>query len=410
MRGFSVLERFEIQNYRSCTETTIDLQPDLTVLIGPNGSGKTNILKALLLLRRLEDGDNSSNDEDEPISDECRIKASFRPTKDKAILTALVRLYTDDTNSDIIVGSHETWYIKDFTGSGVRLKAPLWMGRFMRRAPSKVRHARQIDLMYEFAEPYDIPLEFVPAFGDISKYVSGIRYFSASQFTNPSQCPVSFEIDSQGKVRRRPREGVHARFLSNLYKEFKSRSTSNYDSFFDAIGPSGIGLVDEIFFQEIKTSSVEHRVRSGGRVRKFSREKMLIVPQFRIGKNKLSPSQLSEGTFKTITLLFYVMTQQSTVLLIEEPEVCVHHGLLSSIVDLIKVSAQRKQIIMSTHSDFVLDQVEPRHVYRVSRTARKGTTVESIQRSLSPGELNALKSYLQSEGNLGEYWRHGGFE
>ena len=59
---------------------------------------------------------------------------------------------------------------------------------------------------------------------------------------------------------------------------------------------------------------------------------MLVVPQFVIGTNALSPNDFSEGTFKTITLLFYLMTEKSSALLIEEPEVCVHHGLLSSIV------------------------------------------------------------------------------
>ena len=73
---------------------------------------------------------------------------------------------------------------------------------------------------------------------------------------------------------------------------------------------------------------IDYRVRSGGRVRELKREKILVIPQFAVGRNVLSPSQLSEGTFKTITLLFYVMTERSSALLIEEPEVCVHHDLL----------------------------------------------------------------------------------
>ncbi len=135
-----------------------------------------------------------------------------------------------------------------------------------------------------------------------------------------------------------------------------------------------------------------------------------MIPQFVIGSNVLSPSQLSEGTFKTITLLFYLMTEQSSALLIEEPEVCVHHGLLSSIVELIKTYSKQKQIIVSTHSDFVLDQIEPRHVYKVTRTTTAGTKVAQIAKTMSSQELVALRNYLDTEGNLGEYWRHGGFD
>jgi hypothetical protein len=91
-------------------------------------------------------------------------------------------------------------------------------------------------------------------------------------------------------------------------------------------------------------------------------------------------------------------------------EVCVHHGLLSSIIELIKTYSREKQIILSTHSDFVLDQIEPRHVYRVRRDPRTGTSVTQIAKALPAKELIALRQYLDTQGNLGEYWRHGGLD
>jgi putative ATP-dependent endonuclease of OLD family len=45
-----VLSRLEINNFRSCYETTIPFQPDLTVLVGENNSGKSNIVDALRLV------------------------------------------------------------------------------------------------------------------------------------------------------------------------------------------------------------------------------------------------------------------------------------------------------------------------------------------------------------------------
>jgi predicted ATPase len=104
------------------------------------------------------------------------------------------------------------------------------------------------------------------------------------------------------------------------------------------------------------------------------------------------------------------MTEQSSALLIKEPEVCVHHGLLSSIMELIKDYSKRKQIVVSTHSDFVLDRVEPRNVYQVTRSAEDGTDIRHLAKEMSAQEMKALKNYLETEGNLGEYWRHGGFE
>ncbi len=87
---------------------------------------------------------------------------------------------------------------------------------------------------------------------------------------------------------------------------------------------------------------------------------------------------------------------------------CVHHGLLSSIIELIKLSSVRKQIILSTHSDYVLDQVAPENVYRVRFERLTGTTVSHIPESMTAIELHALREYLEQQGNLGEYWREGG--
>jgi hypothetical protein len=237
-----------------------------------------------------------------------------------------------------------------------------------------------------------------------------MKYYSASQFTNPSNCPVSFEIEKEGKYSRGLRLQGHTRFLNDLFTQYRAKDSSGFQDFFDIIGPDGIGLIDKISFQEILTSSIEHTVRSGGKVEQRNRDKVLVIPQFRIGRHELSPNQLSEGTFKTITLLFYLITETSSLLLVEEPEVCVHHGLLSSIIELIKIYSNEKQIIVSTHSDFVLDKVSPEDVYKVLGSLENGTTVSHIPKSMLRKELSALKDYLESEGNLGEYWRHGGLE
>lgn len=403
-----MIEKLEISDYRSCLKTTIALQPDLSVLIGPNGSGKTNVLNSLVLLRSLtSDREGPLRRDDQP-TNQSRLKVTFRYKDRKAILTATVNLLTDENNADVILGAHQSWYVKDFTGSARRLEIPLWFARHMR---TQRRSSGDVPMRYYarlLESELHLPESFREALGAIGEFLRDMKYYSASQFTNPSLCPVSFEVEQEGRHRRGLRiRGQHNRFLYDLYG---ARESESYEEFFSVIGPNGIGLVDKIDFKEILTSSIDYTVRSGGSVQQRKREKVLVVPQFTIGRNNLSPSQLSEGTFKTITLLFYLITEHSSALLIEEPEVCVHHGLLSSIIELIKTYSQQKQIIVSTHSDFVLDQIEPKNVYRVERTATEGTQVTQITKSMSSKELAALRKYLDTEGNLGEYWRHGGFE
>ncbi len=405
------IRKVEVRNYRSCVDTSVEFQPDLSVLIGPNGSGKTNVLHAIVLLHKLADDRNTRHiDVELSAADKCRLKAWFEHDRRRAILTADISLDTDESNADVVVGSKQTWYAKDYTNERTRVHAPLWMTADLERHMQRRFAFRTHKDYYAWERMNTIPDSFLKPFELFGEFVADIKYYSASQFTNPSHCPVSFDIEKEGARSRGLRLRGHSKFLFDLYVEYKNRSTSNYEQFFDVVGPNGIGLVKRIEFKEIRTSSIEYTVHSGARIGKRKREKILIVPQFFVGRNELSPSQLSEGTFKTITLLFYLMTEKSSALLIEEPEVCVHHGLLSSIIELIKTYSGQKQIVLSTHSDFVLDYVEPRHVYKVRRDNKTGTSVEHIETALSSQELSALRNYLESEGNLGEYWRHGGLD
>ena len=45
-----VLSSITIRNFRSCYETTIPFRRDVTVLVGENNSGKTNVIDALRLV------------------------------------------------------------------------------------------------------------------------------------------------------------------------------------------------------------------------------------------------------------------------------------------------------------------------------------------------------------------------
>jgi predicted ATP-dependent endonuclease of OLD family len=48
-----ILKKIEIINYKSCDKTVLELHPNLTALIGINGSGKTSILSAIRLLKMI---------------------------------------------------------------------------------------------------------------------------------------------------------------------------------------------------------------------------------------------------------------------------------------------------------------------------------------------------------------------
>jgi len=412
-----LLKSVMIQNYRSCLKTSIDLHPNLSVLIGPNSSGKTNILQAIMFLNKMAREVEHRSSLRGGISVTSRFKATFQQGRVQSRLNASVDAYTDESNNDVMLASRQKWLLDGPGGKHDSLQVPLaWVSRI---GPYWM-HQRllgQSEREYRRHLFRALALRSMPtrsqswiwrALGSVARYCAGIRYYGASQFTNPGTCPASFEIEREGGRLGLPRLRGHAKILYNMYSAQRDESNTRYRQFVDIVGQKGLRLIDELTFREVPTSSVDYSVRVGGKVEVRKRHKLLVIPQFRIGKQTLSPNQLSEGTFKTLSLLFHVITEDSTALLIEEPEVCVHHGLLSSILELIKSSSRHKQMILSTHSDYVLDHVAPENVYRVTFDRSVGTVVRHIRKTMTAKEFSALREYLEQVGNLGEYWREGG--
>src|ERR1700733_4718977 len=102
-----------IENYRSCHRTTMDLQPNLSVLIGPNGSGKTNILQAFMLLNKLVTLDPfHKHRQDDPRAASSRIGATFQDGSTELKLVASLTANTNEENRDVVVASIERWTVK----------------------------------------------------------------------------------------------------------------------------------------------------------------------------------------------------------------------------------------------------------------------------------------------------------
>ena len=412
-QGKKVLKRIQIQNYRSCLSTSLDLDTSLSVLIGVNGSGKTNILQAIMFLQKLAIRERFGPTPDS-ITVSPRLTASFEYARSSTRLRAAFDAYTDESNNDVILGSKEKWTVK--YGGGKTFSTdnllPLISRQHRFRSALSPSRSKQyyVDVRGRLVAGPPLPgdKEALDTLIATHRFCRGIKYYGASQFTNPGSCPVSFELEQDKDYSRPFRLRGHARILYDMYSAREKADDTHYSVFLDIVGQRGLKLIDDLTFRKIETSSIDYSVRVGGKLVRRRKNKILVIPQFKIGKQRLSPNQLSEGTFKTLALLFHVITADSTAMLIEEPEVCVHHGLLSSILEVIKTYSEKKLMIISTHSDLVLDHVSPENVHRVTFSEDTGTVAHNIRKTMTAREFAALRVYLRQEGNLGEYWREGG--
>ena len=58
----------------------------------------------------------------------------------------------------------------------------------------------------------------------------------------------------------------------------------------------------------------------------------------------------------------------------------------------------------------MLDKLSPENIVLVKRSRETGTVATTLPKSLTKNDFKALKEYLKESGNLGEYWKEGGFE
>ena len=399
-----------IKNYRSCISTEFAPHPELSVLIGPNGSGKTNILSAIRLLPAIMAMRPSHLSSTELLGSASELKVILDVGGVSVTYGVKIQIVTNEKNQDEILKVDESWYMPAISGKKRKIGVPSFLlGQIFQNSSLPNWSTKNRPHILEYLNESGITSETLPVLEEVIKHISGISYYSASQFTNPGSSPISFEVESEDRKRIGISITGHKRFLFDLYQE--SRSTSgNYIEYINIVGPNGINLIEEIVFNEIQTSSSNYSVMTGGKVVKKEKTNLLVVPSFKISSNVLSPSQLSEGTFKTLALIFYLVTDKSSILMIEEPEVCVHHGLLSSIIELISLYSKEKQIFISTHSDSILDKINLENVFQVRISKEKGTKASSIQKRMKARELTALKNYLLNEGSLGEYWKNGDLE
>lgn len=129
------------------------------------------------------------------------------------------------------------------------------------------------------------------------------------------------------------------------------------------------------------------------------------------GKEQLfDPVQLSDGTLRVFGILLALYQQPPPPLLvIEEPEQTVHPGVLPALAEAFKEAAERTQIIITTHSPHLVDQFDPDCIRvawskdgltRISRV--KYSQIESVKRHLMSLQEFMLAEGLQPEISLSQ--------
>ncbi len=142
------------------------------------------------------------------------------------------------------------------------------------------------------------------------------------------------------------------------------------------------------FYEGIEDFDV---IVEGGTVQIFLQEGEFMVPATR----------LSDGTLRYLSLLAILCHPDPPPLLcIEEPELGIHADIIPLIARLLKEASRHTQIIVTTHSEILVDELSDTPEAVLVCEKHKGVT------QLRRLEENVLKDWLERY-SLGELWRKG---
>ncbi len=164
-------------------------------------------------------------------------------------------------------------------------------------------------------------------------------------------------------------------------------------------------VLQELDFQGPLRKVKEHLYRLSDRFEdiKFRAEGAFF--QFYVeerGLGKMPAARLSDGTLKFLCLMSVLLDAEPPRLLcIEEPEAGLHPDAMFLVSDAIREASTRMQVVVTTHSDALVDRFsdEPEHVIVCERGQDESTRVRRLSR-------RKLKEWLKDY-TLGDLWRRG---
>jgi len=379
-----LIKSIRLTNFLSYGGNTeeIELRP-LNIIIGPNGSGKSNLIEAIELIRA------TPQDLLTPIRDGGGVRDwLWKGTDSRAVATVDAVFVNPKTSADLR-------YVLSFTEVPQRFeivderiendkpdqghKQPYIYYKFtnghgvlnVKGQERKLQH-EEIDpsasILAQRKDPDQYPeLTYLGnVFGKIRLY----REWSFGRYT-PPRLPQKADMPNGFLEPDCRNLGL---VLNRLSRDpgAKKRIVRSLQALYDGIDDYHVQI-------------------EGGTVQVFFHEGRFSIPATR----------LSDGTLRYLCLLVMLCDPAPPPLMcIEEPELGLHPDVLPTLADLLKEASQKTQLIVTTHSDVLVDAMtdQPESVL-VAEKDQQGTRLTRLNaKQLSPW----LEKY-----RLGELWTRG---
>jgi len=378
------ITQIHIQNYKSLKNLTLKMNPFM-VFVGPNNAGKSNIFNAFRFLSDFvqEQGRQSA----------VRERGGFEQIVFDGDIGQTISF---EFHGRMEVHQKERYY-KYF----IELEGDRW-GNWLNRRETFMLMEEDEKVLLEFPSEEGTANAFDETGEQIGSIGAGNTRSYLSSFTDQRRYPIvgrfAHEVEHWAFFNLLPplmRESLPVR--KQLQLQSFGENLAVVPHVLQSEEPQRFKEVEDILrtaipeLEELTTGLTAH---DPGQTYIRIREKGL--------KTTIPAWGMSDGTLR---LLGHLATLYSpsppSLVCFEEPENYVHPQLLELIVELLKNAASETQVLVTTHSPYLVDLLQPEDLFIVEKQEGK-TQVKQV------ADQKEIKEALKALG-LGELWYSGSF-
>lgn len=324
----------ELRNFLSYKSAVLDFS-DFIALVGPNASGKSNAVAAIRLLREIPAYGLPTAIARRGGFDQLRHRSRGHPYDPS------IRLRFE------IVGSNkDSYYLLRFgsvKGGHYKIKkesAEVFYAKGGFASFDRVDQSVQIEMSHPRRSGDMVRFHFTAVAGQSALPSAGIAGISVYEVLQSMQT-VEVNPAKVGDLQEpSPTETFESdgSNVASIFDSLERRTRREIVERLAAIVP-GIESVDVARLADRLTLRFKQSSEEG-----YSREFLA--------------KQMSDGTLRAFAILVAMLQpNRPALLIIEEPEIAIHLGALSTLVELLQLDTDRTQVLITTHSADIIDSL-----------------------------------------------------
>lgn len=373
------LKSIKVQHYKSLGDVAVDLSPGVTVIVGPNGVGKSNFVD---VLRFLHDA----------VTDDLEHAVTKREGIGRLLQNYQTKPYKIGIQINFASSIPEELVVADYN---LRLKAIGKSNYAVDGEGISFLNWASEDLMNDFVIYSRSSSDAIPP--DSLALGSALPILSIALIANTGETTRRGSDEIAGHISN----WNYCTIYPNTLKKpaLPDRDTAlmesgeNWASVIKALkrSPKGREALERIYdaMRAVIPTFVDVSIQTVG---------SYLVPlfNFRSDDEKVitafDPVQLSDGTLRLFGILLAAyQLPRPQLLVIEEPEQTIYPGALGVLADVFKEIGQTTQVIITTHSPHLVERFAPEQI----RVATMHNGLTSI-RPIHPHQMQAVNEGLLS--------------